>query len=687
MPSRLAIDVGDTHTDFLLFDDATGRTHVHKTRSTPEDPAVGVARGLAELIRASGTRPTDIGELVHGTSVPADLVRSRNGAKVGLLVTQGFEQALHLAFARASGPLTRSVSMDEPRALPDLALIRGVAERMSPRGDAITPLDEASARRAIGVLLSDGAQSLTVCLLHAYANPAHELQVKAIIRDMDEKIPVTLSHELTMEVGERERALATVTNASVQPGMRRYLSSLQEKLQSAQLSPRLSIVQSSGARASSSQAIETPAHTLLAGPAGGAMGAAHIASLAGYPDALAVDMGGASTYLSLIRDGAARVSSYTALDHDAGVDSINLPSLDVRCIRFGGASVARVATPGTLRVGSQGASGVLPIPTGTGHGAASATLTDANLVLGRLDPASVSGNAHAAQEAVASLARELGLDAHRAAEGIVEIVNENVAGALRRAALAKGLEPSRLALVAFGGAGPMHACALGMLTGCTPVIVPRYAGVLSALGLLCSSYAYQFAQTVGRTLNELAPSDIAETIERLTARASAWLVKEVPSGDGKIGFRVDIGYLRGDFQTSVSVDPATLRSGGWAVLASRLDEAHRQRFGLQRTEPIQLITMRAIATAPAERFTLRKFERAGADPNGARVRQTQAYFDGSFLNTAVYDRDRLHAGNRIVGPAIIVQRDTTTVIHPGHGGEVDEYLNLLIRPEGARHNT
>ncbi|MFN0303754.1 MAG: hydantoinase/oxoprolinase family protein [Burkholderiales bacterium] len=684
MPSRLGIDVGDTHVDFLLFDDATGRTHAHKTPSTPQDPAVGVARGLAELIRTSGIRPADIGELVHGTRVPADLVQSRNGAKVGLLVTHGFEQVLHLAHARTFGPLNDRFSMVEPQALADLAMIRGVAERMSSRGDAIAPLDEASARRAIGELLAAGAQSLIVCLLHAYANAAHELQLKAIIRDLDGQIPVTLSHVMTLEAGEYERALATIMNAYVQPGMSRYVSSLQEKLRSAQLSPRISIVQSTGARASTSQAIETPVHTMLAGPAGGAAGAAHIASLAGYPDALALDMGGASTYLCLIRDGAARMSNHTALHHNADIDSINLPSLDVRRIGAGGAAIAHVPAPGTLRVGRQGA-GAMPAAPGLGHGAAVATVTDANIVLGRLAATIPSSNVQAAQAAVASLARELGLDPHRAAEGIIEIANENMAGALRCAALEKGLDPTRLALVAFGGAGPMHACALGMLTGCAPVIVPRHAGVLSALGFLCSSYSYQFAQTIGRTLNALPQSDIDETIERLGAKASAWLAKEAPASDGKIRWRAEIGYLRSAFQISVSVDPATLRNGGRSALAGQLDEAHRQRFGFEHDEPIQLITMRAIATAPADRLLLRKSERAGPDPAGARIRQTQTYFDGSFVNTAVYERDRLLAGNRIVGPAIVVQHDTTIVILPAHVGEIDEYLNLLIRAQGTQH--
>lgn len=677
MPSRLAIDVGSTHTDFLLFDDATGRTHVHKTPSTPADPASGVARGLAELIRGSGVRTADIGELVHGTSVPADLVRAGGGARVGVLVTKGFEQMLHAARPQGVGaPANRA-----PTDAPELSLTRGVAERMSPQGDAIARLDEAPARQAVSELLAAGAESLTICLLHAYANPAHELQLKAIIRELDERIPVTLSHELSPEAGEYERAMATVINAYVQPGMNRYVTTLQEKLQSAQLSPRISFVQSTGARASASQEVATPARSILAGPAGGAIAAAHIASLAGYPDALALDMGGAFSYVCLVRDGAARTSGRTALTGNAEIDAINLPSLDVRCIGHGGAAVAQVAAPGALRVGSRS----MRVHSASGHAPARPTVTDANAVLGRLAGTVPSVNVRAAEELVGAIARELGVEPHRAAEGIVEIANEDLAGALRRTALEKGLDPTRLALVAFGGAGPLHACALGMLTGCAPVIVPRHAGVMSALGFLYASHSFQFAHTVGCTLQELARPKIDAVIEQLTAQASAWLAREAPAAEGKIRYRADIGYLRSAFQTSVSIDPAKLRNGGLAALAGQLDEAHRQRFGYSLDEPRQLITLRAIATAPADRFALRKFERVGADPSDARVRHTQAYFDGTFLNTAVYDRERLRAGHQIAGPALVVQPDTTTVIHPGYVAEIDEHLSLLIRAESTRH--
>lgn len=682
MPSRLGIDVGDTHTDFLLFDDSTGRTHALKSPSTPEDPAAGIARGLAELIRASGTRPADIDELVHGTSVPAGLVQSRNGAKIGLLVTRGFEQVLHRARSERPGPAAGWVHTD-PQPLADPAMTRGIAERMSSRGDAIVPLDEASARRAIGELLNAGAQSLTVCLLHAYANPAHEARLKAIIRDVDGQVPVTLSHELTQESGEYERALTAVVNAYVQPGMQRYLSSLHEKLQSAQINPRVSIVQSTGARASADQAIAIPVHTMRAGPAGGAAGAAHIASLAGYPDALALDMGGTSTDICLIRDGAARMSSQSVLQHD-DAGAINLPSLDVRRIGDGGRAIAQASLANTLRVGPPGARTVAG-PAGARRGAALPTVTDANVVLGRLAVTPRALNVQAAEEAVAALALELGLTPQRVAEGIIDIANENMAGALRRTALEKGVDPARLALVAFGGAGPMHACALGLLTGCMPVIVPRHAGVLSALGFLCAPYSFQYAQTVGRRLDALALQDINEIIERLSGKASAWLAKEAPSRDGNIRFRADIGYLRHAFQASVSVDPATLGNGGLSALAGQFDEAHQQRFGFKRDEPIQLITMRAIASAPADRLVLPRLERGGPDPASARMRQTQAYFDGTFLNTTVYDRERLVTGNRIAGPAIITERDATTVIHPGHVGEVDEYLNVLIRPKSTQH--
>lgn len=674
MPSRLGIDVGGTHTDILLLDDVTGRTHVLKTPATPKDPAVSVVRGLAELMRAAGVRSADIVELVHATSMPAALASLRDRPAMGLLVTRGFEQMLH--------PDRSHAHRRERQALVEPAMTRGVAERMSARGDAIAPLDEALARGAIEELLGAGAQTLVICLQHAAINPAHELQLKAIIRDIDPQIPVALSHELTQESGENERALATVANAYLQPGMSRYLDSLREKLQGAQLNPRISFVQSTGARAGVAHAVEAPVHTLLAGAAAGAMGAAHVASHAGYPDALSLDMGGTSAHVCLIRDGAARLSGRTALDHDAYLGPMNLPAVDVRRIGPGTCALARTPMPGALRIGSPGPREI-PGALRGGDAPVGPSVRDANVVLGRFGPTLAPSTVQAAREAVASLARELSLDEHRTAEGIIEIANENMAGALRRTALERGLDPARLALIAFGGAGPMHGCEVGMLAGCTPVIVPRHAGVLSAHACLWSPYSFQYAQSVGRRLDELTPSGLGEIIDRLSAQASAWLASEAPDREGKIRFRADLGYLRGAFQISAALDRAAVTKNGLSSLAGQLDEAHRHRFGFKRDDPIQLITIRAIATAPAESYALPRFQRAGADATSARVHQTQTYFDGAFVNTPVYERDRLLAGNRIAGPAIVTQADATTVVHPSYLAEVDEHLNLIIRPHST----
>ena len=684
MSSRLGIDVGGTFTDLLLFNESTGKIDLLKTPSTPEDQSIGIHTGIRDIVSETGVAPSDIDTVLHGTTVSTNIVLEEKGAKVGLLVTENFEQVLHLARSQTPGPLAGWIIMEKPDPLADLELTRGICERVNARGEVLTPLDENKAREAIRQLLDAGIESITISLLHSYANPAHEKRLEALIGEMAEDIPVSLSSDLLPEFREYERTLVTVMNAYVQPAMRRYLNGFEEKLRSVQFNPNVNIVRSDGGLMSVERAAATPVATMLSGPAGGVSGAAFLANLAGYPNALGFDMGGTSTDVSLIRDGRPEISRQTSL----GYYPINIPSVEVHSVGAGGGSIAHVPMTGALRVGPESA-GAAPGPACYGRGGTVPAVTDANVVLGRLPPSLLGGDmrldVQAAEEAVSSVANILGLDLHKAAEGILEIVNENMFGALRLVTVQKGLDPRDFALVAFGGAGPLHGNAMAMLAGCYPVIVPPTPGVLSALGFLCSDVKNEFAQTFVRTLDEVKSGQVSEIFSRLGREAKNWLQEEgTPEQSQSLQYQADVRYFRQGYEFSLEVNPDTLAGGGLEDLASRFGAAHDQLYGFRLEQPVELVNLRAVGTGKVNKIKFPEIELGEPDCSAAIIEQNQVYFDGGFVASNIYDRNKLTAGNQIFGPAILTQKDTTIVIHPGHVGEVDKYLNILIHREGEK---
>ncbi len=683
MSSRLGIDVGGTFTDLLLFDGGTGDIRLLKTPSTPEDQSVGIVTGINELIAQTGVVPGAIESLLHGTTVSTNIVLEEKGAKVGLLVTENFEQVLHLARSQTPGPLAGWIIMEKPDPLADLELTRGVHERIDARGGIVTALDEVRARSQIQDLVERGCEAITVSLLHSYANPAHEQRLKAIAREIAPDLPISLSSEILPEFREYERTLVTVMNAYVGPSMRRYLTGFEERLAQIQFAPHVNIVRSDGGLMSVERAAASPVHTMLSGPAGGVSGAAYLAALAGQPNALGFDMGGTSTDVSLIQDGRPRISRQTTL----GYYPVKVPSVEVHSVGAGGGSIAHVPMTGALRVGPESA-GAVPGPACYGKGGERPTVTDANVVLGRLPPELLGGSMRldvkAAEEAVARVGRALSLDVYQAAQGILDIVNENMFGALRLVTVQKGLDPRDFALVAFGGAGPLHGNAVAALAGCQPVIVPPTPGVLSALGFLYSDVKNEFAQTFVRNLDAVDGGEVGEILSRLGREARAWLAEEGIGEDRQsLAWEADVRYFRQGYEFALELDPARLANGALADLGRRFSSAHEQLYGFQLEAPVELVNLRAVGTGRVEKVAFPSFEAEGADASAAVVAQHRVYFDGNFQTTNVYDRAGLRAGNRVTGPAVITQTDSTTVIHPAHVGEVDPYLNILIRPEGA----
>ena len=681
MAGRLGIDVGGTFTDLLLFNDDSGEIHFLKTPSTPEDQSIGILTGIEKIVAESGMAPADIRSILHGTTVSTNIVLEEKGAKVGLLVTENFEQVLHLARSQTPGPLAGWITMIKPEPLADLALTRGVPERISARGEVMKPLDEDDARASIRELIEAGVESLTISLLHSYANPSHEQRLKVIAESFGTDIPLSLSSEILPEFREYERTLVTVMNAYVRPSMRNYLGQFEDKLRGIQFSPKINIVRSDGGLMSVARASESPVHTMLSGPAGGVSGAAFVSVITGEHDALGFDMGGTSTDVSLIQNGKPMISRQTML----GYYPVKVPSVEVHSVGAGGGSIAHVPMTGALRVGPESA-GAMPGPACYGRGGTEPTVTDANVVLGRLPPSLLGGemslDVNAAEEAVAKIGRALGLDTQQAAQGILDIVNENMFGALRLVTVQKGFDPRDFALVAFGGAGPLHGNAIAMLAGCYPVIVPIAPGVLSALGFLYSDVKNEFAQTFIRNIVDANAGEVAGVLGRLGGEARGWLVEEgVGPADQDLHFEVDVRYFRQGYEVSLEVEPDSLGAEGLADIARRFGAVHERLYGFKLDTPVELVNLRAIGVGRVPKIDIPRFEREGEDVSKALIDQHRVYIDGGFVAAKIYDRTLLRAGNRIPGPAVIQQKDTTTVIHPGHIGAVDEFLNILIRPE------
>jgi N-methylhydantoinase A len=549
---------------------------------------------------------------------------------------------------------------------------------LNSRGEVLKPLDEVQARKQIRALIDAGVESVTVSLLHAYANPAHERRLRQLIHEARKDLPVSLSSDILPEFREYERTLVTVMNAYVSPKMRLYLTNFEQKLRTIQFSPHVNIVRSDGGLMSVARAAESPVHTMLSGPAGGVSGAAFVANLAGYPNALGFDMGGTSTDVSMIQNGIPNISRQTQL----GYYPLKVPSVEVHSVGAGGGSIAHVPMTGALRVGPQSA-GASPGPACYGQDGSEPTVTDANVVLGRLPPRLLGGemllDVKAAEEVVGKIGRTMGLDLYQAAQGILDIVNENMFGALRLVTVQKGLDPRDFALVAFGGAGPLHGNAIAMLAGCYPVIVPPTPGVLSALGFLYSDVKNEFAQTFIRTVDDIQTDQLQRILSGLGDDAKAWLKEEgISEAAQELRYELDVRYFRQGYEFSLDVDPAALGNGGMAEISRRFGEIHQRLYGFRLNSPVEVVNLRAVGVGRVVKLEFPKFELQAGDPSAAVVEQVRVYFDGNFLTANVLDRALLRAGHRIPGPAIVTQKDSTTVIHPGHFGEVDTYLNILI---------
>ena len=684
MALRLGIDVGGTFTDLFMHDSETGRVWLAKTPTTPRDQSIGVLEGIRQICERAEVDRTALDAVLHGTTVATNAVLEGKGARVGLLLTAGWRNLLYLAESWTPGPLFGFFNYQRPTELVPYEDIREVAGRLGARGQEFVPLDEATTRRVIGELIDSGVEALTICLMNAHANPAHEQTVLALaqeeMRTRSVSLPISVSSEISPEFREYERAVTTVMNSYVGPVMRRYLTTLESKLAEGGIQSSLQVVRSDGGLMSVAGARERPVNTVLSGPSGGVNGAAFIASRAGFDRILTFDMGGTSTDVAVCEGGSPTVTRETRV----GPFPVRAPAVNVESIGAGGGSIAFVSpVTGALRVGPESA-GAVPGPACYGHGGTSATVTDANVVLGHLPPTLLGGamtlDVAAAHTAMETLAGEMGLDVHRAARGIVDIVNENMLGALRVVTVQRGLDPSGFALVSFGGAGGLHANALAATLGCYPVIIPPEPGVLSALGFIAADVRNEFSQSLMRTTERTSIGEIRGIFGSLQTRAREWLVAEhVPTDEQIVHFVADMRYERQGYEIPVEVDGGELDALELEGYAERFRAAHHLLYGFSLPGSVEVVTLRSRAVGRVAKPNLVVADAAGGGVSSALV-GTHPIWQGDAMEDApLYERRRLQVGMVVPGPAVVMQYDATTLILAGHSAVVDPWLNLLIR--------
>jgi N-methylhydantoinase A len=685
MPYTLGVDVGGTFTDIFLVNEADGRIFTAKVPSTPQDSSIGVLNGIERVCETSGISPSEVGHVMHGTTVATNTVLTGTGALVGLVTTKGFRQVLQIARSYVPGGLGGWVIYNKSEPMAPLELTVEADERVAADGEIIRPLDEDALRERLEFLKGRGIEALTVCLINSFANGSHEQRIRDIAAEVMPDIPVSLSFDVIPEMQEYERAVTTVANSYVRPRVQTYIENLTRELNARMDDVKLHVLRSDGGLASSRSAAEYPVNLLMSGPAGGVAGAVWIAKQAGYMNLLTIDMGGTSTDVALVQDGEAQTRRETTV----GDVTVRASSIDVRTVGAGGGSVAHVPElTGALRVGPQSA-GAEPGPAAYGKGGEEPTVTDANMVLGYLPQSALLGgdmqlDGAAAAKAVQKVADALKLPLKNAAAGIVDIVNENMFGALRLVSIEQGYDPRDFALMAFGGAGPLHANALGRLMSSWPVIIPPGPGVLCASGDATTRVRDEASRTFIRQFGDTTAAEVTEILNALAETAATSLDAEnVPRSDQSMTYQADLRYHGQGLLLTVDADIAALEARGLDAIGDQFEDTHKQLFTFALDVDKEVVNLRAVVQGKATMVHAERLAKGEADASVAILSQQSIYMDGADHEANIYDRSKLKSGNRIDGPAIVTEMDSTSVILAGHCGEIDDFGNIIIRPMEA----
>ena len=679
----LALDVGGTFTDVIMVEPASGALWTTKTPSTPADPSEGFFDGVDKVLGRAGAAATDVTSLFHGSTVATNAILEAKGAATGMIVTDGFKYVLEIG--RHDIPRKENLySWVKPaRPIPP-RLIMEVPERVQLDGSVARPLDEDACREAALRLKRRGVQSIAIVFLHAYANPAHERRAAEIVRAAFPEAQVSVSSDVLPVFREYERSMVTALNAYVQPKVGSYIEKLSGGLKAREVSSPLLIMKSNGGVFSPSRAAKRAVDLALSGPAAGVIGARYVGDLTGMQNAITIDIGGTSADISLIENGRAQMTN----DGEIGPFPLPIPIVDIHTIGAGGGSIAAVSEQGGLTVGPESA-GASPGPACYGQGGERPTVTDANLVLGRIPPHLLGGeiplDTERAERAVREhVAEPLGLDLHQAALGILKIVNSNMVGALKVVSVEKGYDPQDFALVAFGGAGPMHAGDLARLLGTQSFVIPPYPGILCAMGLLATDLQLDYVRTQVQRAPNYDLAGMEATYAAMAEEAAADLAAEgVPAERQQSQRFADLRYAKQGYELTVAFPGDAVTAEAVAALVDEFHRRHEQLYTFSDTEaPVEIVNLRLRAVGLVDKIDLPKAARAKGGAAPVAKGNRQVWFDDKGpTETPVFDRATLAAGHAVDGPAIVDQADTTTVISPDQRARVDDYGNLIVTTE------
>ncbi|MDP2802106.1 MAG: hydantoinase/oxoprolinase family protein [Phreatobacter sp.] len=671
---RIAVDIGGTFTDIEVLDGATGLVHQFKTPSTPRDPSVGLIEGIRQASRKFGFDTAHIEQILHGTTIATNAVLERKLPDGAVLTTAGFEDVL--AIGRHGRRDVYAITLSPPPPLIPRRHAFGVVERVRADGSVETALDEASVRAAAARIREAGASAVAVCFLHAYANPVHERRAGAILAEELPGIAISLSSDISLEIREYERLSTTVLNALLMPVVSVYAARLESRLREADLTRQIYLVQSNGGVSGLAKAAREPARLLLSGPSGGAAAARRLAAALDEPNLIAVDMGGTSFDISVVHQGAVATVNEGEID---GLP-VRLPMVEMRTIGAGGGSIAWVDNGGRLRIGPHSA-GAVPGPACYGRGGLELTVTDANLILGRLDAKAFMGGAMTldrdkAVAAAAPLARALGLSIEEIAAGVVAVVNSNLSTAIRLSLFEKGLDPDDFALLSFGGAGGVHACEVADDLGVNRVIFPEHASTLSAWGILWSDITHDLTTTDIGPL-ERAGERLARHAVRMTAEAERLFAEDgTPKAARELRFSLDLRYAGQAFDLPVPVDGADFSPSALAEISRRFHAVHRQRFSYD--EPHTAVEMVALRLAAIGRLPKPVPSPGTNRPAETAPMMRPVHVDGRVQDVAVFERGGM-ADQVARGPAIVSETYTSSYIPPGWSAAIASSGALIAR--------
>jgi len=677
----VGIDTGGTFTDLVAVELEKGRYHYHKVPTFTADPAQGILDGIVELLEQNALARSDVKFLVLGTTLATNAVLEGKWARTGVITTAGFRDVLELARQRRPHYFNLDIPKPMPPAPRDCRI--EVEERIANDGTEVLPLDEDAVAGAVEVLKRKDVEAVALCFLHAYANPRHEERARAIVKKLWPEIYLCTSSDVLAEFREFERFATATVNASLMPVMDRYLERFEQGVRALGIRHAPRVMQSNGGAVSPGAVRRVPVNTFFSGPAGGVIGGVGIGQQLRLPDLITFDMGGTSTDVCLIRDGEPAKKSERAM----GGFPVRTRTLDIHTIGAGGGSIAWMDAGGLLKVGPQSA-GAYPGPAAYGRGGAEATVTDANVVLGRLNPRALLGgrmemHAAKARAVIDALAKNLGVGSTKAAAGVLEIINVNMMGAVRVISVEQGVDPRDFTLVAFGGAGPLHAADIARQMGIRKVLVPPRPGLLSAIGLLHAEVRGDFSLTRLVRADTAGLKSLNAGFSTLTKRGARWLKGE---GEAKGTFQwfADLRYLGQNFELVLELGAERIDARTLQKLVEAFHGQHKDYYGYDmRLQPVEIVNLRLVVTGARRKVAAERTTLPRGELKNALTEKRKVWFpETGFVLTPVYERDKVPGSTRIIGPAVIEQMDTTTVVPPKARLALDNsgYLHMELQP-------